>query len=76
MIRRLHGLLSAALVAVVVVAAIATHAGVWYLISRHLGLSSALASALIVIAVVKHLGWISGAYALLRRRYASRTMRQ
>jgi len=78
MIRRIHDLPvgSAVLVAVVAVAAIAAHAGAWYLISRHLGLSGALASALIVIAVVKHLGWISGAYALLRRRYASRATRQ
>jgi hypothetical protein len=58
----------------VVVAAIAAHAGVWYLISRHLGLSGALASALIAIAVLNHLGWISGVYALLRRRHGSRTM--
>jgi hypothetical protein len=30
---------------------------------------------LIAIAVVKHLGWISGAYDLLRRRRTSRAMR-
>ncbi|MHB8812961.1 MAG: hypothetical protein ACYDAE_06805 [Steroidobacteraceae bacterium] len=63
------------LVAVVIVAAIAAHAGAWYLISRHLGLSGALASRLIAIAVLKHLGGIGGAYALLRRRHASRATR-
>lgn len=77
MTRRIHGLPvgSAVLVVVVLVAAIAAHAGVWYLISQHLGLSSAIASVLIAIAVLKHLGWIGGAYALLRRRRASRAMR-
>ena len=41
MIRRLHDLPSgsAVLVAAVAVAAIAAHAGAWYFISQHLGLS-------------------------------------
>ena len=71
MSRRMHDLPigTAALVAVLI-AAIAAHAGAWYFISHHLGLSGALASALIAIAVLKHLGWISAAYALLRRRRA------
>ena len=63
------------LVAVLLVVAVAAHAGTWYFVSHHLGLSGALASALIAIAVVKHLGWIGGAYALLRKRRAARAMR-
>lgn len=63
------------LVAVVLVAAVAAHAAAWHFISHHLGLSGVVASVLIAIAVVKHLGWISGAYALLRRRRAARAMR-
>jgi hypothetical protein len=65
---------SAALIAIPV-AAIAAHAGAWYFTAHHWGLSSALASVLMVIVVVKHLGWISGACAILRRRRASRAMR-
>ena len=77
MTRRIHNLPvgSPVLIAVVLVAAVAAHAGAWYFISQHLGLSGALASVLIAIAVVKHLGWISGAYAVLRRRRAGRAMR-
>ena len=63
------------LVAAVLFVAVAAHAGAWYFISQHLGLSGGLALALIAIAVVKHLGWIGGACALLRRRRASRAMR-
>ena len=72
MTSRMHGLPvgSPVLVAVVLVAAVAAHAGAGYFISQHLGLSSALASVLIAIAVLKHFGWISAAYALLRRRPA------
>ena len=78
MSRRMHGLPavgSPMLVALVLIAAIAAHLGAWHLMSRHWGLSGALAATLIAIAVVKHLGWISGAYALLRRRRASRAIR-
>ena len=77
MTRRIHDLPFEVpvLVAVVLVAAVAAHLGAWYFISHHLGLSAALASALIAIAVLKHLGWISGAYALVRRRRAARAMR-
>ncbi|MGH7107872.1 MAG: hypothetical protein ACREFT_15355 [Acetobacteraceae bacterium] len=64
------------LVAIVLVAAVAAHAGVWYFISHHLGLSGMLASVLIAIAVAKHLVWTSGAYALLRKRRSVRAMRQ
>jgi membrane protein YdbS with pleckstrin-like domain len=77
MIRRLRDLpiRSLVLVAAVLVAAVAAHAGAWYFISRHLRLSGALASILIAIVVVKHLGWIGGAYALLRKHRAARAMR-
>ena len=77
MIRRIHRLPVGApvLVAVVLVVAVAAHAGAWYFISRHLGLSGALVSVLFAIAVVKHLGWIGGAYALLRKRRAARAIR-
>ena len=73
--RRLHDLWAASplLAALVITLAVAAHAGVWYFISRHLGLSGAVASVLIALAAVKHLGWIGGAYALLRRRRASRS---
>lgn len=53
---------------VVAIAAAAAHAGVWYYISRRLGLSSAVAAALITLAVIKHLGWIGGGFVLFRRR--------
>lgn len=56
------------LAVIVVMAAVTVHTGVWYYVSRHLGLSSAVASALVALAIAKHLGWIGGAYALLRRR--------
>ena len=59
---------SSLVAALVLIAAVAAHAGVWYLISWHLGVSGAVASALIGLVVVKHLGWFGGAYALLRRR--------
>lgn len=77
MTRRIHNLPGGApvLVVAVLLVAVAAHAGAWYFISRHLGLSGGLASVLIAIAVVKHLGWIGGAYALLRGRRASRAMR-
>lgn len=77
MIRRIHGLpvRASVLVAAVLVAAVAANAGTWYFITQHLGLSGGLASVLIAIAVVEHLGWISGGYALLRRRRTSRAMR-
>lgn len=77
MIHRIHDLpvSSAVLVVVVLAAAIAAHAGAWYLISQHLGISGALASVLIGIVVLKHLGWIGGAYTLLRRRRASQAKR-
>jgi membrane protein YdbS with pleckstrin-like domain len=73
MIRRIHDLpvASPLLAALVLIIAAAAHAGVWYFISRHLGLSGALASALIALAVIKHLGWIGGAYALVKRRRAA-----
>lgn len=73
MIRRLRDLpvASPLLAALVLVMAAAAHGGVWYLISRHLRLSGAVASALIALAVVKHLGWFGGAYAMLRRRRAA-----
>lgn len=73
MIRRAHGLpvVPSLVAAVVLVAAAAAHAGVWYLISRHLGLSGVVASALIGLAVIKHVGWFGGVYALLRRRRAA-----
>ena len=63
MIRRIHGLPIASLVlaAIVLVVAVTGHAGVWYFISRHLGLSSAVASALMALAVIKHVRWIVGA---------------
>lgn len=53
MMRRIHDLPvgSTVLVVVVLVAAVAAHAGAWYFISRRLGLSDALASVLIGIAV-------------------------
>lgn len=77
MIRRIHRFPAGApvLVALVLVAAVAAHAGAWYFISHHLGLSGALVSGLIALAVVKHLGWIGGGYALFRRRRAGRAMR-
>lgn len=77
MIHRIHRFPVGApvLVALVLVAAVAAHAGAWYFISHHPGVSGALASALIAIAVVKHLGWIGGGYALLRRRRAGRATR-
>jgi membrane protein YdbS with pleckstrin-like domain len=73
MIQRMHNFPvgSAMRAAIVLIAAVAAHAGAWSMISQHLGLSSALASVLIAIVVVRHLGWISGAYVLLRRRRAS-----
>ncbi|MGH8261537.1 MAG: hypothetical protein ACREUG_17800, partial [Steroidobacteraceae bacterium] len=58
------------LFAAAMIVAVAAHAGVWYVISRHLGFSGVVASALISLAVVKHLGWIGGAFALLRRRHS------
>ena len=69
MIRRAHGFpVASSLVALALIAAAGAHAGVWYLISRHLGLSGAVASTLVALAVIKHLGWFGGAYALLKRR--------
>lgn len=77
MIRRAHGLrIAPSLVALVLIAAAGMHAGVWYLISRHLGLSGAVVSALIALAVIKHLGWFGGAYALLRRRRSTTSGRR
>lgn len=63
-------------VSAILVAVIAIHAGAWYFMSRHLGLSGALASVLIALALLKHLGWITGGYALLRRRRADRALRR
>ena len=75
MIRRIHGVpVGASVLVAVVLVAVVAHAGAWYFISQHLGLSGGLALILIAIAVVKHLGWISRAYALLRRRRSSRAM--
>lgn len=54
------------------IAVAAAHAGVWYFIARHPGLSGTVASALIALAVIKHMGWLGGARALLRRRRADR----
>lgn len=73
MMRRMHGIPvgSTALAAIVLIVAVLAHAGVWYFISQHLSLSGAVASVLIALAVLKHLGWIGGAYALLRKRRAS-----
>lgn len=72
MIRRILDLHvgSTVLVAILAVAAIAAHAGAWYFISQHLGLSGTLASVLIAIAVLKHLGWLTRAYVLLQGRRA------
>lgn len=72
MIRRIHDLPAVAplVAALVLISAVAAHAGVWYLIAHHLGLSGAVASALIALAVIKHLGWIGGGFALLKRRRA------
>jgi membrane protein YdbS with pleckstrin-like domain len=61
---------STVLGAVVLVIAVAAHAGVWYFISEHLGVSGVVASVVIALAVLKHLGWIGGTYALLRRSRA------
>ena len=52
MIRRIHDL-PVVLVAAALVGAVAAHAGAWYFISQHLGLSGGLASVLIAIASVK-----------------------
>lgn len=73
MIRRLHDLpvRFPVLFAVAMIVAVAAHAGIWYAISRHLGFSGVVASVLVALAVVKHLGWIGGAFALLRRRQVS-----
>lgn len=73
MIRRIHDLpvASPLVAAFVLIVAAAAHAGVWYLISQHPGLSGAVASALIALAVVKHLGLFGGVYALLRRGRAA-----
>lgn len=59
---RLHDLSVRVLLlfAAALMVAVAPHAGVWYIISRHLGVTGAVASALIALAVVKHLGWIGG----------------
>lgn len=78
MIRRIHALPvgSFVFVSAILVAVIAIHAGAWYFMSRHLGLSGALASVLIALALLKHLGWITGGYALLRRRRADRALRR
>lgn len=73
MMRRMHGIPvgSTPLAAIVLIVAVLAHAGVWYFISQHLSLSGAIASVLIALAVLKHLGWIGGAYAFFRKRRAS-----
>lgn len=58
--------------ALLLIAVAAVHTGVRYFIGRHLGLSGTAASALIALAVIKHMGWLGGARALLRRRRADR----
>lgn len=69
MMSRLHSLPARipALATVALIIAVAAHAGVWYFISQHLGVSRVIASVLIVLAVIKHLGWIGGGFALLKR---------
>lgn len=73
MIRRINDLRSAPplIAAVVLIVAFIAHAGFWYLLSQHLRLSGAIASALIALAVLKHIGWLGGAYALLSGRRPS-----
>lgn len=70
MIHRLQGLQFRfpVLFAAALIVAVAAHGAFWYVISRHLGFSGVIASALIALAVIKHLGWIGGAFALLKRR--------
>lgn len=72
MMRRIHGIPvgSTVLAAIVLTVAVVAHAGLWYFMAQHLRLSGAVASVLIALAVLKHLGWIGGAYALLRKRRA------
>lgn len=56
------------LVAAAFITAVVAHLGIWYFVSQYLGLSSVIASILVALVVLKHLGWIGGAIALLRRR--------
>lgn len=71
MMRRMSGVPAVApLVAALLLAVAALHAGLWYLAFRHPRLSGAVASALVALAVMKHAGWLGGAVALLRQRRA------
>jgi hypothetical protein len=51
---------------------IAGHGVILYYASSHLALSAGLVSGVILLIVIKHLGLVSSAYALFRRRWLRR----
>ena len=51
---------------------IAGHGAILYYASSHLALSAGLVSGVILLIVIKHLGLVSSAYALFRRRWLRR----
>ena len=69
-----HSLLRGRILVVWVLALvlIAGHGLMLYFASSHLALSAGLASVVILLIVIKHLGLLGPAYALLRRRWRRR----
>jgi hypothetical protein len=59
-------------VSVLALILIAGHGLILYFASSHLALSAALVSGVILLIVIKHLGLLVRAYALLRRRWRRR----
>jgi hypothetical protein len=59
-------------VSVLAVILLAAHGLILYYASSHLALSAGLASSVILLIVIKHLGLLGPAYALLRRRWRRR----
>jgi uncharacterized membrane protein YhaH (DUF805 family) len=52
-----------------VVVLVAGHAVVLHYVKLHLGLSAAVVSGVIALVVIKHLGLLGPAYAVVRRRF-------
>jgi hypothetical protein len=59
------------LIAAAVLLLLLAHGMLLRLASSHLVLSGAVLSGLIALVVIKHLGWLGGAYAMLRRHRRS-----
>lgn len=60
------------IMAILAVVLVAVHASAVYYVSSHIALSAGVLAGIVVLIVLKHLGLIAPAFALLRRHRRNR----